>query len=192
MKMRTAVWVMVIIVLALGSAVAASSGAEEEAGPWSVAKLIWRVINTVVLIVVLVYFLRKPLSTFFKERTAQIEKDLEEARAQRDKAELTVKEYEAKIAAMDKELRKMHAELGQAAQLEKDKVLANAQRMAAAVTEAARIAAEQEVRKAKVALQNEAVELAIQTAETLIREKIVEADHRRIVEDYLAKVEGKK
>jgi len=62
--------------------------------------------------------------------------------------------------------------------------------MSLAVVESAKMTAEQEVRKARETLKNEAVELAVQMAETMIREKISEKDRKRIVEDYLVRVGG--
>jgi F0F1-type ATP synthase membrane subunit b/b' len=60
------------------------------------------------------------------------------------------------------------------------------------MVEAAKLAAEQEVRKARVILKNEAVGLAVQMAESLISEKINNTDRKNIIEDYLAKVGGMK
>jgi F-type H+-transporting ATPase subunit b len=154
--------------------------------------LSWRVINTVALIALLVYLLKKPLADFFAERRNKIERDLEEARGQRDKAERTIEEYKQKLAGMEAELEKMRVELKKSAEAEKDKVLANAERMSNAMVESARIAAEQELRNAKITLKNEAVDMAVQLAEALIREKINEDDRKRIVEDYLVKVGGMK
>ena len=64
--------------------------------------------------------------------------------------------------------------------------------MAESMVEAAKVTAEQEVRKAKAALKAEAVELAVELAEALVREKINEGDHKRLVEEYLDKVGGMK
>ena len=194
MKVHKVVWILLALVFSLlvGTAIAASGGHDEEPSPWTAYMIAWRVVNTVALLALLVYFLKKPLVTFFSERTAQIGKDLDGAKGEREKAERTLKEYEQKIAGMEQELEKMRAELKKAADAESEKVVANAERMAEGIIEAARIAAEQEVRKAKAELQNEAVELAVQTAETLIREKMSAGDQKKIVEDYLVKVEGMK
>ena len=93
---------------------------------------------------------------------------------------------------MEKELERMRVELRKAAESDSEKVMANAERMSLAVVESAKMTAEQEVRKARETLKNEAVELAVQMAETMIREKISEKDRKRIVEDYLVRVGGMK
>jgi len=86
----------------------------------------------------------------------------------------------------------MRAELKKSAEVESEKVLSNAEKMAATMVESAKVTAEQELRKAKIALKNESVELAVNLAETLIREKIDANDRSRIVEDYLVRVGGMK
>jgi len=192
MKVRTVAWMVASLILSLTVGAALASGGGEGASPWNWWTIGWRIINTIALLVLLGYFLKKPLSNYFRERTAQIEKDLAEAREQRERAEQTIKEYEAKMAGMEQELEKMRADLAKSAGAESEKVVANAERMAQGIVESARLAADQEVRKAKTALQNEAVELAIKTAEAIVAEKITGDDQKRIVEDYLAKVEGMK
>jgi F-type H+-transporting ATPase subunit b len=154
--------------------------------------LLWRVINTLALVAILVYFVKKPLVTFFVERKDQIRKDLAEAVEQRETALRLLAEYKGKIAGMEKELERMRVELRKAAESDSEKVMANAERMSLAVVESAKMTAEQEVRKARETLKNEAVELAVQMAETMIREKISEKDRKRIVEDYLVRVGGMK
>jgi F-type H+-transporting ATPase subunit b len=152
----------------------------------------WRIINSLVLLAALWYLLKKPIATFFKERKAQIAKDLEDAKLQREKAERTLKDYEAKMAGMEQEIERLKAELKKSAAAEGEKVVANADRMAATMVESAKLAAEQEVRKAKAELQAESVDLAVEMAEALIREKIGDDDQKKIIEEYLSKVGGMK
>lgn len=178
------------VAFAPGIAFATAAGAEES--PWSAWMLFWRVVNTVALIGLLIYFLRTPMATFFSERKVQISKDLEEAKEQRDKAEALLTEYKKKLAGMEQELEKLRAELVKSADAESSKIAANAEKMAVSMVEAAKLAAEQEVRKARATLKNEAVAMAVQLAESLIREKINDADRKKIVEDYLVKVGGTK
>jgi F-type H+-transporting ATPase subunit b len=182
---------LVIVLLSAVSIANASSGGGEESS-WTPWLLTWRVINTVALIALLIYFVKKPLVTFFAERKDQIRRDLAEALAQREAALRLLAEYKEKIAGMEKELDRMRVELRKAAESDSEKVMANAERMSGAIVESAKMTAEQEVRKARESLRNEAVELAVQMAETMIREKITEKDRKRIVEDYLVKVGGMK
>jgi len=192
MKSRMMVGMLLVVPVFLVLTVTAFASGGDEASPWTASKLIGRVINTIALLALLYYFVKTPIVKFFGERKEQIQKDLEEAKEQRDKAERTIAEYRVKIASMEQELEKMRAELKQAAEVESEKVVANADRMAVAMIEAAKVTADQEVRKAKIDLKNEAVELAVEMAEALIREKIGKDDRKRIVADYLVKVGGMK
>jgi F-type H+-transporting ATPase subunit b len=187
--LKTILTLLILPIILFASSAYASA---EGASPWNSWMLLWRVINTIALIALLGYFMKKPLLTFFSERKAQIERDLEEAREQRDKAELIIGEYKEKLTGMEMELEKMRAELKKSAEVESEKVLSNAEKMAATMVESAKVTAEQELRKAKIALKNESVELAVNLAETLIREKIDANDRSRIVEDYLVRVGGMK
>jgi F-type H+-transporting ATPase subunit b len=187
--------IMAFIVAALpvllwaGPACAAAAGEEST---WSTWMLFWRVVNTIALLAILVYFMKKPLVTFFSERKEQIRKDLEEAKEQRERAEHLIAEYQQKIAGMEKELEKLRADLAKAAEADSAKLVANAERMAAAMVESAKLTAEQEVRKAKQALKDESALLAVQLAESLVRETINEDDRKRLVEEYFVKVGGMK
>ncbi len=100
---RALVPLLLLLLVSAGTAFASAEGAEG-GGSWTTQMLIWRVINTAALIGILVYFLKKPMVNFFSERHAQIQKDLEDAKEQRDRAERTIAEYEKKIGEMGREL----------------------------------------------------------------------------------------
>lgn len=192
MKSRYIAPILSLLVVSVLVVPYAQASSAEGASPWDSWLLLWRVINTIALVALLGYFLKKPLVSFFAERKTSIARDLEQAKELRDAAERIIEEYKEKMAGMEKELERMRAELKKSADAETEKVVAGAERMAQAMVEAARVSAEQELRKAKISLKNEAVEMAVQLAETLIREKINEQDRKRLTEDYLVKVGGMK
>ena len=176
------------ILLSASNAMAASEGGSS----WTPWLLLWRVINTVALLALLVYFVKKPLVNFFQERKASIVRELEEAKEKRDEAIQLIEEYKLKMAGMEQELAKMSAELKKASESDSQKLVATAEKLASSMIESAKMTAEQEVRKARILLKNEAVEMAMSMAEALIKEKINDQDRKRIVEDYLVKVGGMK
>jgi F-type H+-transporting ATPase subunit b len=73
-------------------------------------------------------------------------------------------------------------------QLEKDRILANAQKEADKIRRQAEITAEQELKKAQLLLRGEAVELASRLAEAILKERIDAKDHDRLIEDYIQTV----
>ncbi len=189
-RMRTLLYLSVVPVILLSStsAIAASDGGSS----WTPWLLMWRVINTIALLGLLIYFVKKPLVNFFQERKNSIARELDEAREKRDEAVRLIEEYKTKMAGMEQELAKMSGELKKAAESDSQKLVATAEKLSAAMIESARVTAEQEVRKARILLKNEAVELAMTMAEALIKQKINDQDRKRIVEDYLVKVGGMK
>ena len=178
-----------VTLLTASLAMAASDGGGSTWTPWL---LMWRVINTLALIGLLIYFVKKPLVSFFEERKSAIVRELEEAKLKRDEAISLIEDYKTKMAGMEQELAKMSAELKKAAESDSQKLVVAAEHLSAAMVESAKMTAEQEVRKARILLKNEAVELAMTMAEALIKEKINDHDRKRIVEDYLVKVGGMK
>ncbi len=195
MTWRKVAWILPLLAIVACASMALAAGGgghDEEPSMWTSSKLFWRVIDGLVLIAVMVLLLKKPLAEFFSARKTEIQRDLEDAQAQLEKAQRTLKEYETKLAGMATELETMRAEMKKSAEGESTKVVANADRMAKAMVETAKLAADQEVRKAKTTLRNEAVGLAVEMAEALIREKISEDDRKKIVDDYLVRVGGMK
>ncbi len=183
--------VVLMVILCVGVAFAAE-GHGDEATKWTPKMIMFRIINTLILFAILAYFLKSPLVNFFSERKEKIRRELEDVKEQRNQAEQKLKEYEEKLAGMEKELEKMKESLRQAAEADSSKVMETAEMMAAKIKETAQLTAEQELRKAKTMLQNEAVEMAIEVAESLITDKITDADRKAIVDDYLGKVGGMK
>jgi F-type H+-transporting ATPase subunit b len=188
-RIVSAVVMVTLALVCAGPAIAAEGGGGMS---WDWWKLLWRCINAAVLIGILVYLLKGPLVRYFSERRENIRKELEEAKAARNAAEAQLREYEQKLAGMEAELEKMRADMKKAADAESEKVVANAERMSEAIVESAKVTAEQEVRKARTRLKNEAVDMAMQMAEALIQEKISAEDQQKILEDYLVRVGGQK
>lgn len=190
MMIRMIIIVMLsAVILGFAGPVLASEGGES---PWTPWVLLWRCINAAVLIGALIYLLAGPLVRYFRERKENIRKELNEAKAARENAEAQLREYEKKLAGMEQELERMRVDLKKAADAESEKVVGNAERMSAAMVQSAKVTAEQEVRKAQAKLKNEAVVMAVEMAEALIKEKISADDQQRIIEDYLVKVGGQK
>jgi F-type H+-transporting ATPase subunit b len=160
-----------------------ASGAHEEMeSPFS---LVMRIVNFLLLAGLLCYLLNKPVRNFLTRRQQGVREALEEAQRARDEAAARYAEAQQRLAQAQKEmeeLRKMLLEQGRA---EKEKILANAEREAHKIRRQAETMAEQEVKKAQYILRREAVELASQMAEALLRDRIDSKDHDRILREYV-------
>jgi F-type H+-transporting ATPase subunit b len=124
--------------------------------------LLLQAINFSILAFVLYRFLFKPLTAFMDKRAEGIRQSLEEAKRARDEVVRARGEYEESLKAARQE------------------AVALRQRMDRGVSRRSEI--EQEVRRAKTALRQEAVTLSLAAAERLLERSLTDEDHRRIAE----------
>jgi F-type H+-transporting ATPase subunit b len=151
--------------------------------------LLMRVINFALLVALLFFLLRKPMSNFVNGRHQKVREDLEEAQRAREEAEAHYKEMEQKLAEAQKEMTELKQMLIDQGKAEKEKILANAQREGERIRQQSEITAQQEIKKAQHLLRQEAVELAASMAETMLKERIQPKDHEILIDDYLEKLE---
>ncbi len=159
-----------------------SGGHEELESPFS---LVMRIVNFVLLAALLYYFLNKPVRNFLNRRQRGVREALEEAQRARDEAAAKYAETEQRLAQAQREMDELRRMLLDQGKAEKEKILANAEREAHKIRRQAEIAVEQEAKKAQLLLRKEAVELASQMAEALLRERIGPKDHDRILQEYV-------
>ena len=186
MKRWTATMYAFGIFLAATPLWAAEAEAHEE-GP-SMGLVYWG-INFLILTIVLLYFLRKPAKEFFASRASLIRENIEHARALKANAEKKYQEYENRLKSIEKEMQDLIGNLKKDGELEKRRLIENAEQQAANLKSNSERVLQQELRKAKEDLKKEAVSLATDLAEDLIRKNVTPEDQGRIVDQYLDKME---
>jgi F-type H+-transporting ATPase subunit b len=122
------------------------------------------------------------------DRREKIEKALADAEAAREAAERKLAEYSEKLAKANQEIDAIQATIRNEAELEKERIIAEATAASAKIRAQAEQAASQEIGRAKAELRQEAVRLAVGLAEETLKEKINKDDQDRLVGEYLAKV----
>jgi F-type H+-transporting ATPase subunit b len=184
---------LALAVLALAGMAYASSGAEAAHGggslsPAKLKDLLWRVLNFAVLLVVLIKVLSKPIANGLRARQQSIKEqfaDLEERKAEADKAYQT---FEEKLAAIDSEVNDIIQSAVAQGEAEKERIIEEANRAAADIKRQAEMAIQHELTEAKLRLREEVASQAVVMAEELIRKNLQETDQVQLIEDYLAKV----
>jgi F-type H+-transporting ATPase subunit b len=167
-----------------GPALAASGGEGD------VAKdLLYRVLNLVLLIGVLVYFARKPIQGFFSDRRNQIRDSLDAASELCRQAESRYSKWQRKLAELEDELATIRGKARERAEREREQILADARSAAERIKQDARSAVDQEVRRAKAQLRDEASELAIELAAEMLREQVTTQDRERLFDEFLERIE---
>lgn len=160
-------------------------------GSLSAAKLkdlFWRVVNFIALMIILVKFGAKPIGAGLAGRQKRIREEIEDLEAKKVAAEKSYRDFEAKLATVEKDIDKIVEKAVAQAELEKVKILERAEQAAADIKRQAEMAVQKEVMEAKRSLKDEVADKAAAMAEALIVKNLTPADQVKIVEDYLAKV----
>ncbi len=148
-----------------------------------------QVINFALLLVILVKLLYRPLLAKMEERTRAIRKSLDEAQAARADAQREREEHAGRLQAAHAEAQAIRATALKEAAEEQRKLVEGARAEAARLVESARNEMAQDVRRARQELRQEVADLATTVAERLIRKSLRDEDHRRIVQDAIARVD---
>ena len=156
--------------------------------PEKLKDLFWRLANFLALVVILVKFLGKPIMAGLTGRQQQIREELDDLTRRRDEAEKSYKEFEVRLAGMEREMERVVEKAIAQAQSEKERILAEAERAAADIKRQAEAAVQAELEDAKRLLREEVAEQAAAMAEELIVRNLTPADQIAITEQYLERV----
>jgi len=148
----------------------------------------WKVLNFGILAIVGFFIARKPVSEFFSSRAKGIEDEIKELEQKKADAQNKLAEYQAKFKNLDQESKQIVADYIQQGEEAKTRILAEAEAQAEKLEDMAKRNIEQEFKSAKVKLQQEIVEMAMQKAEEVIIASISSDDQERLVDEYLKKV----
>jgi F-type H+-transporting ATPase subunit b len=156
--------------------------------PAKLKDLFWLTLNFLGLVIILVKFLAKPISSALTGRQVQIKEELENLQAKRDEAERSYKEFESRLAGMEKEMEGVVEKAVALAETEKKRILEEAERAAEDIKRQAEAAVMAELVDAKRALRDEVAEQAAAMAEELIVKNLTPKDQVAITEQYLDRV----
>ena len=174
------------LVLLLMPALAMAS--EETGGHES--KLFWHAINLLLALGVILYFARLPIRTHMAERRQNIEAGIEAARRQLAEAERQLAECNERMSSLDHEVAEIRRTVREQAENERERLLADARAAAERIRRDANIAVEQESRRAREELRNEAAEMAVRLAADLLKRQVTDSDRARLVDEFVERVES--
>ena len=179
-------------ILCLASvSVAFASGGGEEGASAILKDYLWKIINFGVLFFVLYKFGKKPLQSFLKQRTELIEKTLKEAQQAKELAQKALAAVEERLKARDREIGEIVSSAKESGEKEKARLIEEGSRMKEKILEQARTNIAYEVKRAKETIMEEAAAIAIELAEKKLKEKLTKEEQLKLLEESLAKIEGK-
>lgn len=143
-------------------------GSEHEGDPdfW------WKIVNFAVLVGALGYFIGKKAGPFFKARTDEIRKGIDEAAAMKADAERRAAEVEARLARLDEEIAVLRSEATQEVAAEGERVRSETQAHIAKVRAGAEHEIASAAKAARQGLKEHAAELALALAEKQIEARV--------------------
>jgi F-type H+-transporting ATPase subunit b len=150
-----------------------------------------RLVNFAIIAAIVIYFGRKPVRDFFKNRSAEIAKAMQESKEARERAEAALAEMERKIKELEAETARMVADAKERGEKDRQALIDEGKKVAQDVQVQVKQGIDIEVQKAKAALAVEASLLSIDLAEGRIKKTISSQDQERIVKEYITKVGGK-
>ncbi|MDA8168660.1 MAG: F0F1 ATP synthase subunit B [Nitrospiraceae bacterium] len=177
------------LVMGMTACAYAAEAAPEAGGEWK--EWLWKIVNFAILVVILVVFLRKPLSSYLKARTEGIQKSLDEARKAKEIAEQALRDVEERLKLKDKEIESIINSAKASGEGEKAALIKEAERMSEKIREHAQANIEVELKKARDAIKKEAAELAVALAEKKLAAKMTPEEQKKLLEESIAKLEGK-
>lgn len=155
-------------------------------------KLIFQIINFLLLLYLLNRFLLKRVFALLDERQRRISKGLEDAEAAARDRELARAEREAAVADARREAQELIARATKIADDTKREIVAEAKAEAEKVAERAQQEIAAETERAMAELRAQVADLALDAAGKLVRSVMNKTTQRRMVEEFLAETPGTK
>ncbi len=171
-------------VIAQAWADAAEHGAHDEhALDWTMVGAAF--VNFFVLLSVLIFVLRKPLKEFLVSRKAAIESALKSAAEVKAEAEAQLAQYRERLANMDQELSRLKAEMLQAGQAERERMLYEAEQKVERMRKDVTFTIEQQVKQVRLDLLNDLANKTVSTAEQVLVKEVSASDRDRLSKSFL-------
>ncbi len=198
--MRRYLWTSLLLALpslVLFAAEGEGHGAEDGRGNgwtaplWGVPTLAWQLLNLALVVVLLVYLLRKPAPKFFADRAKAIEDQLRQAVREKEEAVARLGEVEARMAALSQEVAAIEREAVEAAEQERIRIRREAEEARERIRRDAAEDVARRVGEAKRELQVYAADLAVQAAHEILARELGPEDEERLAESFLASLKGR-
>ncbi len=153
------------------------------------ARLGWQAANLFILLAIIIYFARKPVSNALKTRSENISNEISEASRLHAEAKEMLANYEAKLAGLDDKVETMMNEYKAAGEAEKARLIEEGETEAQRIRQEAERTAQGEFTRARAKVQAEVIERALAEAEKNIVDNLNASDHRRLTAEYLGQLE---
>ena len=150
--------------------------------------LLSQIVNFTLMVLILHRLLHKPLLAALEARAKRVEESLAKAKAADELLATMQQRYSDEIDRAQREAHDIIEQGTQAAEQQRQEILAAAREEAQQIITRAQTQAERELQLGEIALRQEIVDLSIAAASQVIGQDLDEAEHRRLIEEFLAQV----
>ncbi len=147
-----------------------------------------RILNFLIVLFALYFFLRKPIRMAMGKRREGIGRAIKEAEEARAEAKQLREECERRTAELEKELAGLRAQAKAEQEALRARLLEEGNKAADRMMDHARFAIEQETKKAEQRIRAQAALLALELAEKALERELGAEDQQRFIRDYIHKV----
>lgn len=161
-----------------------------EGGGGFSGEVLWQIVSFLLLGFFLSRLLKKPLRSFLFRRKEEIRNSLDQASRKEDEARRLLTEWETKLSSLSQEVDELHQSLYREGETERQRIIERAQQEEERIRKQTQFIAEQEVKKAQASLKKEMVDLSLELAEGLLKEKVRPDDQERLAREYMEKMRG--
>lgn len=153
--------------------------------PWT---FIIQIINLFIQVFLIKKFLFKPINEILEKRKNLADKTIREAREAQSEADSLKEQYESSLTNAHAEAAQIVSEAQKEAQAKADTLVREAQEEVAGIKARAAADIEQEKKKAINEAKDEIGGLAMDIAGKVVEKEINEADHKKLIDDFIGKV----
>ncbi|MFP4037843.1 MAG: hypothetical protein ACLFUE_09995 [Desulfobacteraceae bacterium] len=165
---------------------AGDAGHHDEA---ALKDLLARGINFALLVLILAVVLKKSNAFgFFSSRAEEIKRKMERLEEEKEQAEVKYLEIKKKLEAFEAEKESILDEARREGEVEKKKIIAEAEGRVAHMMEQMEATIIQEVQEAKARLKQEVADMAAAKARGIIEKELNESDQERLVTEFIKRV----
>ncbi len=166
-------------------------GCEVDASNFPWTEFFVGLFNFAIFAGIIIYFGGSYIQEFFANRRAEFLRDMEAAKEARKEAEKRLEEYDQKLDELEGERQALLDEYHAQGEREKQRIIEEAKQQVERMRADAEATIDQEVKKAKSVLEQQAVDLAIEMARDKARERIDDDAQDGLFDDYISQLDAR-
>jgi F-type H+-transporting ATPase subunit b len=151
---------------------------------------IWQIVNLVLFLGILIYFVAKPMAAAFRKRQQEIEQRGQEAERRRAEVERLSVEIQERTVRLEREIDEIRRQGVSEGQSARAALVERAEQEAARVAREAGEEIERRLIAAKLALRQTAADLTASAAVEIVSREVTDEDRRRLVLESASRVKA--